>query len=72
MVNYFPMKFLQSFIAFFTDDLPSAAMVILWSIVLAFASRTVLSAQTGSIIYLVGIVGILIYSTWNRSKKLSK
>jgi hypothetical protein len=62
------MKLLKAVIVFFTDDLTTAAMVIAWIAIAAILNRETHLGLSGALIYLIGMIAILIFGAWRRTK----
>jgi hypothetical protein len=65
------MKIISAIIGFFTDDLPSAAMVIVWTATLWFISKSPAFHSYGAPLFAIGIIAVLIHSTWRRTRPKS-
>jgi ABC-type proline/glycine betaine transport system permease subunit len=62
------MKLLQATIAFFTDDLLVAAIIIAWIAIAAVGIRTAHPGPAGAVVYLMGMIAILAFGAWRKSK----
>ena len=62
------MKLFKSIIAFFTDDLVTAGMVLAWLGLAWAANHYAHLGKGGSLLYLAGVIGILIFGAWRRAK----
>jgi hypothetical protein len=63
------MAWIKRIVAFFTDDLGAAAMVLGWIGLSAILHRHMPLGRSGSLVYTAGMVAILVHGTWRRAAK---